>query len=171
MKKVISATLAVVIVMAGVLFSGQFTPAQADSPRILSFGNMVGIPASLTGAQSVAPLRGISGGGLPWMLTSASGTLKADGKLKIEVEGLVLASGPNEGKNPISSFRALVSCVNSDGTFDNILTAAFPATTGSALTGGGNADIETTVALPQPCIAPIIFVTSPTGAWFAATGR
>jgi hypothetical protein len=27
------------------------------------------------------------------------------------------------------------------------------------------------VALPSPCFAPIIFVTSPTSAWFAVTGR
>jgi hypothetical protein len=26
------------------------------------------------------------------------------------------------------------------------------------------------VDLPSPCIAPIVFVTSPNGAWFAATG-
>jgi hypothetical protein len=105
------------------------------------------------------------------MLTSASGSLKADGKLKIEVEGLVLAAGPNAGKNPISSFRAMVSCLQSDGNFDNILSGAFPATTGPASIGDVNAEIETTVALPQPCIAPIIFVTSPGGAWFAATGK
>ncbi len=171
MKKVISAVLAVIIVMAGFLFSGQIAPAKADSPTILSFGNMVGIPPGLTGAQSQLPLRGISGGGLPWTLTSASGFLRANGKLKVEVEGLVLAAGANAGSNPIASFRAIVSCVNSDGTFSNILTAAFPATTGSALSGGGKADIETTVVLPQPCIAPIVFVTSPSGSWFAATGK
>ena len=171
MKKVFSVALAVIIVLAGFLFSGQIAPAKADSPTILSFGNMVGIPLGLTGAQSQLPLRGINGGGLPWMLTSANGFLKANGKLKVEVEGLVLAAGANAGSNPIASFRAIVSCVNSDGTFSNILTSAFPATTGSALSGGGNADIETTVVLPQPCIAPIVFVTSPGGAWFAATGK
>jgi hypothetical protein len=36
--------------------------------------------------------------------------------------------------------------------------------------GGGNAEIEAQLTLPQPCIAPLIFVTSPGGAWFAATG-
>jgi hypothetical protein len=171
MKKVISIALAVMIVLSGFLFSGGFIPAQAGSATILSFGNMVGVPALLTGTQSLVPLRGVPGGGLPWMLSSASGYLRANGSLKVEVEGLVLAAGANTGSNPISSFRAMVSCVRSDGTFDNILTAAFPATTGPASSGGGNADIETSVTLPQPCIAPIIFVTSPGGAWFAATGK
>ncbi len=171
MRKVVLIALSVVLMFGGVLYSGRLSPAQADSPTILSFGSMVGVTPGLTGVQSQVPLRGISGGGLPWMLTSAKGSLRSSGALKIEVEGLVLAAGANAGSNPIASFRAIVSCVNSDGTFTNILTAAFPATTGSALSGGGNADIETTVSLPQTCIAPIIFVTSPGGAWFAATGK
>lgn len=60
--------------------------------------------------------------------------------------------------------------MKSDGTFANILTDPFPATTGPASAGGGNAEIVADVALPQPCIAPIIFVTSGGGNWFAATG-
>jgi hypothetical protein len=34
----------------------------------------------------------------------------------------------------------------------------------------GNAKVEAQLTLPQPCIAPIVFVTSAGGAWFAATG-
>ncbi len=171
MRKVVLTALSVVLMFGGVFLSGGSTSAQADSPTILSFGSMVGVPTGLTGAQSQTPLRGINGGGLPWMLTSAKGSLRSSGALKVEVEGLVLAAGANAGSNPVASFRAIVSCVNSDGTFTNILTDAFPATTGPASSGGGNADIETTVSLPHPCIAPIIFVTNPVGAWFAATGR
>ena len=144
----------------------------AKSPaKMLEWGTMVGVPAGLTGAQSQTPLRGLSGGGIPWMLTRGQGTLSTSGHLKVEVEGLVLAAGASAGTNPITSFRALVSCVKSDGTFQNILTDAFPATTGPASAGGGDADIETDVTLPAPCIAPIVFVTSPGGAWFASTGN
>jgi hypothetical protein len=46
----------------------------------------------------------------------------------------------------------------------NVPTQEFPAD------AAGNAHIQDTVSLPQPCIAPIIFVTSSTGSWFAATG-
>lgn len=147
--------------------------ALAGRPHsILEFDAMVGVPAGLTGTQSQVPLRGISGGGIAWMLSSAKGSLSSTGALKIEVTGLVLAAGGNAGSNPIDHFRAVVSCVQDDGTFDNILTTdQFPATTGPAATGGGNSDIETTVSLPSPCIAPIVFVTSPGGSWFAATGN
>src|SRR6187397_3123004 len=124
---------------------------------------MVGVPSGLTGAQSQVPLRGINGGGIPWMLSSGEGTLSATGRLHIDVEGLVLAAGANAGSNPINMFRGLVSCVKSDGTFQNILTDQFPATTGPAASGGGNSTIDADVTLPSPCIAPIVFVTSPGG--------
>ncbi len=169
MKKMFLVTLSAMLFLS-TFFGGSVSAVAAKGPKILQFDTMVGVPASLTGAQSQVPLRGISGGGIPWVLSDASGQLRANGHLEVEVKGLVLAAGANAGSNPIASFRAIVSCVRSDGTFDNILTDAFPATTGPASAGGGNAAIETDVALPQPCIAPIIFVTSPGGAWFAATG-
>lgn len=169
MKKVFLTSLSVMLVLS-TFFGASVSAVAAKGPKILQFDTMVGVPATLTGAQSQAPLRGINGGGIPWTLTDASGQLRANGHLEIEVQGLVLAAGTNAGSNPVASFRALVSCVKSDGTFANILTDAFPATTGPASAGGGNATIETDVVLPQPCIAPIIFVTSPTGSWFAATG-
>ena len=155
------------ILFVSAFFAGSATSATAKEPKILEFDTMVGVPSTLTRDASQVPLRGINGGGAPWTLTSAHGELKASGKLEIEVQGLVLATTLS---NPAAVFRALVSCVKSDGTFQNILTEAFPATTGLASAGGGNAQIETTVALPQPCIAPIIFVTNNNGAWFAATG-
>ena len=169
MKRFLFAALSLMLFLS-TFFGASVSTAIAKGPKVLKFNSMVGIPQGLTGTQSQAPLRGISGGGLPWDIGEASGELRANGHLKISVQGLVLAAGANSGSNPITSFRGLVSCVNSDGTFTNILTEPFPATTGPASAGGGNAEIEADVLLPQPCIAPIVFVTSPGGAWFAATG-
>jgi hypothetical protein len=159
------------ILFVSAFFAGSATSASAREFKVLNFDTMVGVPAGLTGTQSQIPLRGISGGGIPWMLTSAKGSLTASGHLEIEVKGLVLAAGANAGSNPIANFRGLVSCVNSSGAFINVSTGNFPATTGPASAGGGDAEIEADVTLPQPCIAPIVFVTSPGGAWFAATGN
>jgi hypothetical protein len=170
MKKFLLVTLSAIMFLSA-FFAGSVSSATAKEPKILEFDTMVGVPAGLTGAQSAPVLRGINGGGLPWKLTSAHGELKANGKLEIEVQGLVLAAGANTGSNPIAVFRGRVSCLRSDGSVQNILTEAFPATTGPASSGGGNAKIETTVTLPQPCIAPIIFVTNDGGSWFAATGN
>jgi hypothetical protein len=169
MRKTLAISIVLVLVLSVLLLGGQTTPAAANGHTILSFNTMVGIPESFTGVQN--PIRGIDGGGLPWMLTSAAGTLSSDGRLELVVHGLVLAAGTNAGKNPIPNFKAIVSCLTTDGMVSNVSTDLFPAKIGPALTGGGNAHVDTMLDLPRPCIAPIIFVTSPTGAWFAATGR
>jgi hypothetical protein len=169
MKKLFLVTLSALLLLS-TFFAGSVSTATAKGPKILKFDAMAGVPSGLTGAQSQVPLRGINGGGIAWTIASASGELRASGHLEITVEGLVLAAGANAGSNPSATFRGLVSCVKSDGSFQNILTDPFPATTGPASAGGGNATIVADVTLPQPCIAPIIFVTSATGSWFAATG-
>jgi hypothetical protein len=169
MKKVSLVFLSAMLVVS-MFFAGSVSSVTAKEPKILEFDTMVGVPQALTRTASQVPLRGLNGGGIPWTLTSAHGELKASGKLEIEVVGLVLAAGANAGNNPVAIFRAVVSCVKSDGTFENVMTGQFPATTGPASAGGGNAKIEAMVTLPQPCIAPIIFVTNDGGAWFAATG-
>jgi hypothetical protein len=162
--------LSFLVLGVALLLVVQASLAFAKSPnKILEWGTMVGVPSGLTGAQSLAPMRGIPGGGVPWTLNRGQGQLKADGDLEIEVDGLVLAT---TGSNPAAAFRALVSCVNANGTFTNVLTTdTFPATLGLASAGGGDASIETHVTLPTPCIAPIVFVTSGGGSWFASTGR
>jgi hypothetical protein len=158
------------ILFLSTFFMGSATAVTAKEPKILEFDTMVGVPHSLTGAQAAAAFRNVNAGGLAWTLSSASGELTASGHLEIQVTGLVFAEGPNLGSNTVPAFGATVSCVTSAGTVQNIRTVTFPATLGAATAGGGNAKIEANVALPQPCFAPIIFVTSPGGAWFAVTG-
>src|SRR5260370_36227312 len=91
----------------------------------------------------------------------------------VTVGGLVIVKGLTEpaalrGKNPIPDFRAIVSCqaigTGNTATVDNVSTGNFKASM------AGNSKIDAKVTLPRPCIAPIIFVTAPNSAWFAATG-
>jgi len=91
----------------------------------------------------------------------------------VHVRGLVLADQDPvppalQGTNPVPGFEAIVSCqtISATGaaTLTNLSTAAFPAS------AAGNSDINATVSLPHPCIAPIVFVGSSTFGWFAATG-
>jgi hypothetical protein len=160
----IGLTLAVLALALGM----QGALATAKSPKILEFDTMVGIPQAFTGTQN--PVRGLNGGGLPWRIASAKGELGTNGHLEVKVSGLVLDAGANAGSNPVNAFRAIVSCLRADASVQNVMTDAFPATTGPASAGGGDAEIEASLTLPQPCIAPIVFVTSPGTAWFAATG-
>jgi hypothetical protein len=118
-------------------------------------------------------IRGVPGGGLPWQLDSGTADLRAGGRLHVDVEGLVLARRAPvpanlQGTNPFAQFKAIVSCLtttNGAATTANISTSPF------AVTSTGDGELDTTVALPSPCFAPIVFVTAPTGAWFAVTGR
>lgn len=170
MAKKRSFSIVILLVLLSLMLGLQSSLVAAQGPpKILEFDTMVGIPAAFTGTQN--PIRDINGGGLPWTIGSGSGELTTGGHLEIKVEGLVLAAGGNAGSNPIGSFRAIVSCLTDEATVMNVTTDPFPATTGPASEGGGNAKIEADVSLPQPCIAPIIFVTSPGRAWFATTGN
>lgn len=180
MKKSVFILFAVILLAGSFLVVRGIPAANAKEPKILEFDTMVGVPKAYTGSGN--PIRGINGGGLPWVVGAAHGELKASGKLEVKVTGLVF--DPNDpdviarglaGRNTVVQFKAIVSCRSVDAggnaTIVNVSTGLFPATVGLASEGGGNANIEATLSLPKPCIAPIIFVTSPTGAWFAATGN
>ena len=144
--------------------------ASADPGTILKFDVLTPVTGPYVGTMN--PIRMVPGGGLPWMITAGTGTLKRDGRLQIHVRGLVLADDPAvpaglRGINPVPDFEAIVSCQTISGsmaTVTNVATGQFPASM------RGNSDIKAKVKLPQPCIAPIVFVASPGGAWFAATG-
>jgi len=145
--------------------------AWADD-TVLEADTMVGVDGPFLGGSG-NPIRGVAGGGLPWILEEAKVELEGDGKLEIEVEGLIIPDDIGFGFNPVSFFRAIVSCLTVDAggnaVIDNVTT-----TNGAEVMEGdprnGDAKIEADVELPTPCVAPIVFVTSPNGSWFSATG-
>jgi len=143
--------------------------ASADD-KILEFDTMVGVVRPFTGATNA--IRNIPGGGIPWTLTEGKGELRTNGRIEVRVRGLVLAEGARAGTNPIAEFKAIVSCLTpmTEGTGNLVVATVNRSTNTFPATPTGDADIEDAVNLPTPCIAPIVFVTSPTGSWFAATG-
>jgi len=150
--------------IAGVQVAGASYGHNNDNRTVLSFDTMAGVPQALTGTQ--APIRGINGGGIPWIISDAKGELRANGDLKVEVKGLVLATTHS---NPAAQFKYVVSCITVDQA-TNAVTAVNVSTGPVAASSRGDSRISTNVDLPDNCIAPIIFVTSPGGSWFAATG-
>jgi hypothetical protein len=139
--------------------------AASDEGTILEFDSMVGVSGQFVGPNGT-PVRGLHGGGLPWEITSGQGQVDSEGNVEVEVRGLVLANTPPvppnlRGTNPVNNFRVVVSCLDANGRVTNVATGQFPASP------QGDSEIETTVQLPQTCRAPIVFVTSPTLAWFA----
>jgi hypothetical protein len=161
----------VVAVLTAVLLAPSLSTASSNDDSVVKFDVMASVTEPYTGPAN--PIRGVPGGGLPWEIEDAQGNLGANGRLKVDVEGLVLARRAPvpanlQGTNPVPNFKAIVSCQTITGgaaTTTNVETGLVPAS------ADGDARISTFVELPSPCIAPIIFVTSPTGAWFSATGR
>jgi len=140
---------------------------------VLKFSTMTPVTGPYVGTAN--PIRGEPGGGLPWLITAGTGSLKRDGHLLVRVRGLVLAKQAPvptalQGINPFPDFRALVSCqsigAGNTATIANVSTGDFKADT------AGNSMINARISLPRPCIAPVIFVTGPTGSdfWFSVTG-
>jgi hypothetical protein len=112
---------------------------------------MAGLP---TGSL---PLDGLTGGGVPWSIDEGRVLLFADGRLHVEVEGLVITAS---GVNPVTTGKAVVTCGGAPVAESAIV--PFSAT--------GDAEVDTVVDLPSPCLGPAVFFTNATSRWFAVTG-
>lgn len=162
-------TSALALALLGALLASPLAAKDRKAPMLLEFNTMTGVTAGLVAPAS---LRDIVGGGLPWSIAGASGELRSDGKLELVISGLVFAAGPNAGANTLDAMRAVVSCVQADGSVANVATAPFPVTVGPLNQGGGDAAVEARLALPGPCLAPVVFVTNAAAnRWFAVTGN
>ena len=146
-----------------VAVAGAVAAARGGGDSLLEAKSMVGVSGPYLGTAN--PIRGVAGGGAPWSIDAAKVELRSDGRLEVSVTGLVLT---NTAVNPVANFRAVLSCQTIDGMGNpavvNVSTGDFPAAS------TGDAIIEETLTLPSPCLAPIVFVTNPTGRWFAVTG-
>ena len=142
-----------------------------DERKVLDAKVLAPVTEPYTGAAN--SIRGVPGGGLPWELQSSSAELRAGGQLRVEIDGLVLARRAPvpanlQGTMPFAQLKAIVSCLT---TTDGAATTANISTELFDVTPRGDGRLDTSVELPSPCFAPIVFVTAPTGAWFAITGR
>ena len=142
--------LALAGALLGALVVGTAASAAAGGPKVLD-AQMVGLP---TGSLL---LNGLTGGGVPWALEEGKAMLFADGRLHVEVEGLVVAAS---GVNPVTTGHAVVTCGDAP--------AATTADVPFSMTG--DAEVNARVTLPSPCLAPAVFFTNATSRWFAVTG-
>lgn len=114
--------------------------------------------ATMTGLATPGTIvAGFQGAGAAWVLDEGFATLTADGRVHLEVEGLLLLNGTN----PVDTGRAVVSC---GGV---VVAMSDPVDFSDA----GDAEVEATLSLPSPCLAPTVFFSNPAGTrWFAVTG-
>jgi hypothetical protein len=124
---------------------------------------------SKTTAHGGATLFGVAPGGIDWVV-NGKGKVKVSraGRVRVRIDGLVFAEGPNVGRNTVPQFAATVYCAGTAvGT-----TAAVP------FSPDGDASIDETLATapPSPCLAPAVLInpapggTPATGVYIAASG-
>jgi len=131
---------------------------------------MYGVDGPFVGKK----LRGVRGDDLPWTIASATGTLDTSGHLTIAVRGLVCTDDPSvppnlRGINDDDEFRGAVSCITE--TSEHTTKRRTVTTRGFAATRQGDSDINAQLELPNPCIAPVVFVLGgDENLWFAVNG-
>jgi len=106
-------------------------------------------------------LNGVAAGGAPWVIDPGEVTIKRDGRLRLDVSGLVIPELGNAG--PVNSISASIACANEPPANK---TQTVP------LTQSGNATIQDHLDLPGTCLAPRVFV-NPNGiptAYIALSG-
>jgi len=148
-----SLRLAITTIALAGLVLGSVSTTIAGGPKVLD-ARLTGIP---TGGLV---LHGITGGGVPWKIDEGRAKLFADGRLQVEVRGLVVASS---GVNPVATGRAIVTCSS----------VAIASTGAVPFSPTGDADVDTSINLPSTCLAPAVFFAGVTGngdRWFAVTG-
>ena len=137
---------------------GSATAFAHEGHRILVFDSMTAVTGSAVGTIND---RGLTGGGLPWVISTGSGSVTRDGHVQVSVTGLVIPARGNT--NPIANFKAIVSCITQHHVIVNVSTGLFPAN------AAGDSTIAADVTLPSHCSHPLLFVTNAGGAWFAVS--
>jgi hypothetical protein len=115
---------------------------------------------------------GVNSCGKVWKLKSGKAELKADGKLKVHVKGLVLndaSTGQYNGSpDGVDAVAAAVICQGPSGP--TVAAQLDPV----ALSKQGDAKVEGKVDLPKGCAGPVIVLREryegKIGGWLAATG-
>lgn len=148
MTRSIRFTIALGLLLA--LSLGTVATATASGPKLFD-SSMAGLT---TPGQVID---GVTAAGAPWSIEEGRAQLFANGRLHVEVQGLIVIA---LGRNPAATGKAVVSC---NGVVA-ATTAAVP------FSPEGDAEVDATVDLPSPCFGPSVFFTSAGGSWFAATG-
>jgi hypothetical protein len=125
--------------------------------------------ASKTTAHGGPTLFGVAPGSFDWVINKkGKAKVSRDGRVRVRIEGLVFAEGPNVGTNTVPQLAATVYC---GGT-------TVGTTKPVAFSPEGDARIDDTLATapPSPCLAPAVLInpapggTPATGLYIAASG-
>ena len=151
---------------AGAVLTAAFLPGAA----VAADGNQMSggghgdnelLRASVAGSLPTDPaLFGVRAGGAPWTIDRGTVTLRADGRLDVKIDNLII---PTTGVNPLPALAASVVC-----------NGAVVATTATVpFSAGGDARIRATVTLPDRCLAPAVLLNpnGNAGVYIGVTGQ
>jgi hypothetical protein len=121
----------------------------------------------IAGSNPGITLAGVPSGGAPWVVKHAFATLTDDGRLRVDVRGLIIPALGTAG--PVTAVSASIVCSDAVAA----TSAAVP------LSSEGNAEIHAKLQVPSPCFGTIILVRiaalngtalAAPGPWIAASG-
>ena len=124
-------------------------------------------------ANAPAPnvVRGIPPGGFPWVIKRLRADVKADGRIQVDVRGLLLAGGNAIGTNGGQRVLAMLFCGTS-GAGGSLGSAAAHSSDPAGVPLNTNGDVEIddiTPAPPSSSDIPALLIGTPgTHHWFAA---
>ena len=152
MKKVLSKA-----VLLGGLLAGIFVLTAAAEEFLFR--------SAIVGSNPNISIGGVPSGGAPWVVQQGSAALQANGKLHVEVAGLIL---PNLGTpGPVKNISASLVCGGTGGT-------VVATTDAVSLSAAGDAEIESQISVPSTCFGPVVLVRAVfngnAGPWIAGTG-
>ena len=118
-------------------------------------GGKASFKSSVVGSVPSTTIGGVNSGGAPWTVAEGEASISGNGKLEVEVEGLLLTTGAPANlvgtTGPVQMVAASLVCGGSGG-------AVAGSTDGVPLSPSGNAEIEATITVPPTCMAPVILV-------------
>jgi hypothetical protein len=155
MKRTLRLAIAFGLLAALVVGTGTVS-AKAGGHHKLLDADLIGLPAAGT------VFAGVTGAGHAWSIEEGNAKLFSDGRVLVNVEGLVLSP---EGTQPAANVKVAVSC-NGGATPDDIVRST---NTVPLSQPDGDMHFNQWLTLPSPCLDPVIFVTSTGGGWFART--
>jgi hypothetical protein len=152
MKKILSRA-----VLLGGLLAGVFVLTAAAEEFLFR--------SAIVGSSPNISIGGVPSGGTPWVVQQGSASLQANGKLHVEVAGLIL---PNLGTpGPVKNISASLVCGGTGGT----VVATSDAV---SLSAAGDAEIESQISVPSTCFGPVVLVRAVfngnAGPWIAGMG-
>ena len=147
--------------LSAVLMVGALaTPTQARDDDTTFVSPLIGSNPNMT-------IGGVTSGGAAWKVRKGQATLEDNGRLEVEVLGLLLVATNTTG--PVVDVAASLVCGGSGGSVAATSTAA-------GLSAAGNAEIRDDLTLPATCPAPVVLIrifnrtTLQPGAFIALSG-